>query len=138
VKIWKISFLITVCLTIVFLAGCAAQASDVLVAYTRAGGIANLNDSLTVYRDGRVTVTRRGNQCEFILDRGELKLLEETLATAGLADLDRQYLPENQGADLLEYAVTYNGRTISAQDTAVPDSLWPVLELLNQTAGKCS
>ena len=136
----RITFIHTLLFTAgcaVLLAGCAAQAPDVLASYSRVGGFANLDDSLTVHRDGRVVVTRRNGQCEFVLDRSELKRLEETLDAADLAGLDSQYLPDAAGADLMEYAVTYNGRTVSAADTAVPDQLWPVLELLNQMIAAC-
>ena len=122
----------------VLLAGCMAQTSNVLVEYSRSGGIANLDDSLIINQDGSVVVTRRNGRCELFLDRGELKLLEETFAAANFAELDRQYLPDNQGADLLQYEIMYDGRAVAAKDGAVPDALWPALELLNQIAARCS
>ncbi|RME11383.1 MAG: hypothetical protein D6816_02170 [Bacteroidetes bacterium] len=125
-------------MAVILLGGCAGQSPEPLAKYSRSGGIANLDDSLVVYQDGRTVITRRGKACELTLSESELQQLETALAAANLNALDGQYRPNGPGADLMTYAVTYDGRTVSAADTAVPDSLWPVLELFNQTAGKCN
>ena len=40
--------------------------------------------------------------------------------------------PHQGGSDLFQYELTFQGRTVRAVDTAVPDALQPAIELLNQ------
>ena len=58
--------------------------------------------------------------------------LVSVLNNAEFTKLRSEYLPSRKGSDLMEYIVTYKDHQVRAMDTAVPDSLWPVLELLNQ------
>ena len=46
--------------------------------------------------------------------------------------LDPEYLAQGAGADLIEYQVTYKGHTVRVVDTAVPESLLPILALLDE------
>jgi hypothetical protein len=82
-----------------------------LVDYQRSGGIAGADDH-----------------------PDELKALQALLADDDFAALSGNYLPDNS-ADLFEYRLTANGRTIRTRDTAVPEAARPVLDWLNALIG---
>lgn len=46
--------------------------------------------------------------------------------------LDEEYLPAQPGADVYDYRLTYGGHTVRMVDTAVPEDLMPILDMLNQ------
>jgi len=116
-----------------WLVGCTGTtASGILGEYRRIGGFAGLDDHLVINMNGQVTLTRKTEQYEFVLDRATMKQLQTLFDNAEFSKLRREYLPSRQGSDLFEYVVTYKGHTVRTMDTAVPESLQPILELLNQ------
>jgi hypothetical protein len=100
--------------------------------YQRSGGIAGVDDRLVVDADWNATLTRSGQATEFTLDAETIAGLQALLDKAGFADLDAEYLPAQQGADLFEYTLTYLGHTVRTADTAVPAGLQPVLDELSR------
>jgi hypothetical protein len=115
------------------LIGCArASSSEVLIEYRRSGGFAGFDDQLVIKENGEATLTRRADRTEFALDSETVDRLQALLAEAKFSQLRREYLPSQQGSDLFEYVVTYNGHTVRTMDGAVPSSLQPILEALNQ------
>lgn len=123
------------------LASCAAPERDkspasMLVEYRRTGGIAGLDDHLQVDATGKATLTRRSVRSEFTIEPETLRQLRERLDKAGFPRMWPEYLPSGKGRDLFTYVITYQGRTVRTMDTAVPEALRPVLELLNELVGK--
>jgi hypothetical protein len=104
----------------------------ILAEYRRSGGFAGLDDYLVIQVNGQATLTRKTEHYEFVLDRDTMNQLQALFDDAEFSKLRREYLPSRQGSDLFEYVVTYKGHTVRTMDTAVPEALWPVLELLNQ------
>jgi hypothetical protein len=96
-----------------------------------------LNDHLTIYGDGAAKLARKGKDCAFALDPSDVAWLQKVLADAQFSRLKRTYSPSRQGADFFTYFVSYQGHTVQAIDTAVPDALHPVLNLLNRTVDRC-
>jgi hypothetical protein len=124
---------VTIAVLLGWLAGCGAPASpEVIVEYRRTGGFAGLDDHLVVRADGETTLDRREERYEFELDSETMDRLLTALDNAELSQLDGEYLPSQKGGDLFECVVAYQGYTVRTGDTAVPESLWPALELLNQ------
>jgi len=116
-----------------WLIGCAGTASSgVLVDYRRSGGFAGLDDHLIIDSSGQATLTRQTQRYEFALDSDTVDRLVALLDSVGFSKLCGEHLPSHQGSDLFEYVVTYEGQTVRTMDIAVPESLQPVLELLNQ------
>jgi hypothetical protein len=122
-------------------AGCAQKSSPtppptpapkVLIEYHRSGGFAGVIEDLIIYDDGRAVLTQRTGRSEFTLDEDSVKQITEKLEQATFSALKKEYLPERPGADFFEYEISYKGHTVKAQDTAVPESLLPVLESLNE------
>lgn len=109
-----------------------ARPSGPLIEYHRTGGIAGFDDRLVIGADGAGQITQRSGSATFTLDRDALSRLTAALDQGGFGRLGKEYLPANTCCDLMEYTVTYQGRSVRTMDTAVPEALQPILAELNQ------
>ena len=135
---------IAACLVPVLGSSCSSQpppipatGHSVLVIYERSGGLAGLRDHLTIYSDGHCELQRKGVELEFTLETDEVERLTDIIEEANIPALKGSYLPGSTGADLFEYAVSYQPETgkmhtVRATNGAVPDALQPVLHELNR------
>ena len=108
-----------------------AGTAATLVEFGRQGGIAGLDDRLTVMADGSFTLVRgkpvanrRGQ-----LGSDELAGLRNALSRSNFAGLPG--VQSAQGNDLFTYRVVYGGRQILAQDGGVVPPLTPVITALS-------
>jgi hypothetical protein len=76
----------------------------VVVIFKRSGGIAGLDETLTVYEDGRLAFVGRDNENMAQVAPDELSELRRLLATPEFAALDARY--SALGADLFTYSIT--------------------------------
>jgi heat shock protein HslJ len=102
----------------------------VLVEFTRTGGFAGFNDALIIYQDGSAVVTRKEFTREITLTADELSTIRQLLQDASFGSLLPDYPPAAPGADYFTYTLTYEGKTVTAQDTGVPEALQPLIEEL--------
>jgi hypothetical protein len=112
-----------------------ATATDTLVAFTRTGGLAGANDSLTVRPDGSYTIqTKQGTKSGKLTDE-ELGALKEAL---GAANFDKMPTVNDNGqvADAYTYTITYAGKQITAKDGSIPPALQPVISALGAFLSK--
>ncbi|MEU7872307.1 hypothetical protein [Dactylosporangium sp. NPDC049140] len=110
-------------------------ATDSLVTFTRTGGLAGNNDSLTVRPDGSYTIqTKQGTKS------GKLTAEELAALKTALESADFNKLPttnDNGGiADAYTYTVTYAGKQITAKDGSIPPALQPVISALGAFLSK--
>lgn len=105
--------------------------ASVLVEFHRSGGIVGRQDNLVVRGDGTAHLSRRGAELDFTVAPDTLRQLRATLKQIDFASLRAEYLPTRPGADLFEYTVVYQGRRVRCMDTAVPDPLQPLIQLLS-------
>jgi hypothetical protein len=105
--------------------------SSALVEFTRTGGFAGVNDHLTINTNRQATLTQKSGPSEFVIDQQTYDQLKQQLDQAGFASLKPDYPAQPGAADLFTYTVVYGGRTVRAQDTAVPASLQPAISTLN-------
>jgi hypothetical protein len=111
----------------------ATNPSGELVDYRRSGGIAGLEDRLTVSRSGvGVHTPRNGVPRVFRVSPAALADLERALEAANFQSLDPSYLPTTPISDAFTYTITYLGGTVVASDGAVPTPLEPVVAALNR------
>ena len=109
-----------------------ADPNAVLVQMTRAGGIAGEVVEVTVYGDGRAQVTRsRGSG-------GDVQLTEDELATlrGNLAQLELGESGTPRGADLYEYTLVLNGRSVRNYTLDLPPSWLPVVAQLEEVIAR--
>ena len=139
--------LIFVCLLVgAAMAGCQRELSNsgekILISYQRSGGIAGLVDDLSIDNNGHCILQRKNLKQEFDLTPGNLEQLGQAFEKADFFTLNREYLPDNIGADRIEYIVTYRTtdkeHTVRAMDGTFPDALAPVLSLLDQIVSENS
>ena len=76
----------------------------VLVIFKRSGGIAGVNETLTVYDDGRIAFAGRNHESTAQIAPDELSTLRQLLASPEFAALDSRY--PAMGADLFIYSIT--------------------------------
>jgi hypothetical protein len=107
-----------------------STSADILVEYSRQGGIRGISDHLTVLEDGAVTVTRNRPAATQSgqLSPAELTDLRQLLDALNSTPPSR---PDPvKGNDLYSYQVIYRGTEILAEQGAVPPALEPVLAQL--------
>jgi hypothetical protein len=75
-----------------------------MVIFKRSGGIAGLNETMTIYDDGRITFVGRDNEDTVQVAPEELSELQRLLTTPEFAALDARY--SALGADLFTYSIT--------------------------------
>ena len=123
--------------TILVLVGCLVNCtttmpSAILIEYRHSGGFVGLDDHLVIENNGEATLTRKSERYEFTLDSDTIDHLQTLFEEAEFSQLRKEYLPPRQGSDLFDYVVIYKGHTVRTMDGAVPPSLQPILEALNQ------
>lgn len=107
--------------------------SNVLLEYSRTGGIAGMNDHLIIYTNGKAVYTGRSKTpVEFTLDQSKLNELTDLLAKAQFTQLAGEYMPKGTVMDAFTYVITYKGHSVRTQDTATPDVLQPVIGALGK------
>jgi hypothetical protein len=132
VREWTL-LVIAVAMLTAGLVGCVrASSSETLIEYRRSGGIAGLDDHLVIRKSGEAVLTRGSERYEFAVGDDTMDHLQTLFSEAEFSQLQKEYLPSRQGADQISYVVTYDGHTVKTMDGAVPSSLQPILEALNQ------
>jgi len=107
-------------------------AADVLVTYRRQGGLAGVDDRLTVRPDGAYEVTHRGGAVATgRLSPDEVAGLKSVLDGSKFAEIP-VWSPATGVADGFSYRVGYRSREVMAQDGAVPAALQPVIGALDK------
>jgi hypothetical protein len=107
-------------------------APDVLVTYGRQGGLAGLDDRLSVRPDGAYEVTHRGGAAVTgRLSPDEMAGLRAVLDGSRFAEIPSMN-PATGVADGFTYRVGYRNKEVMAQDGAVPAALQPVIGALDR------
>lgn len=119
-------------------ASCQGMSSpEVFIEYRRSGGFAGVDDHLVIDATGRATVDRKTAACEFDLDDNTINQLRALFDDMGFSRLSSEGRASRRGPDFFEYTVTYKTHTVRTIDGSVPESLWPMLESLNQVVEGC-
>jgi hypothetical protein len=101
------------------------------VDYQRSGGIAGVNDRLVIFDNGITLVSSRTTSREILLNQSDLEQISGIFAEAKFSELEGNYTSRRGGVDLLQYSISYRGRTVNTEDTAIPVSLEPVIKELD-------
>ena len=119
------------------IAGCAEAtptdtiSTEVLVEYQRSGGLAGFDDLVIIDAARKAVITRKGKSIESVLEQKSFEHIVQQLDQLGFSELEKDYLPADTCCDLIEYTMTYQDQTVRMMDTAVPESLQPILDSLN-------
>lgn len=109
--------------------GCAR--SDAWVEFAKSGGLGNVRSTVTVTRDGSVTVNKREGSSTFVLSSDQRQRLEAALASAKSAPS----APSSGARDAYRYVLTVDGNSQSWDDRVEPRELAPVREFFEAEAG---
>jgi hypothetical protein len=111
----------------------------VLVAYDRTGGLAGIQDKLTVRRSGRASYSRLRGSARGTLQLSctRLRAFRTALVRARFATLAPVYAPDTPLGDGLVESVSYGGRTVRVLTGAEPPPrLARVLALLRDIVSR--
>jgi hypothetical protein len=128
----RVPLLIFVLLLVIIVGACATSTGTTVVDYRRMGGFVGLDDHLSIDANRQAQLARRTTRVAFILPADQFEHLKTAFASANFPSLRAEYMPASGGADIIEYVITYNGHMVRTADTAIPESLQPILDLLNQ------
>jgi hypothetical protein len=102
------------------------------VDYQRTGGIAGVNDRLVIFDNGVGLVSSRTTSREILLNQSDLEQISAIFNAAQFSLLEGNYTSRRGGADFLQYSISYRGKTVNTEDTAIPPSLEPVIKELDR------
>jgi hypothetical protein len=127
----------------VLLSGCLgertppASSADppvILVDYQRTGGIAGMNDRVVIFDNGVAMISTRKTMTEFSLNQTELEQIDSLFKANKFMELEGNYTSAREGADFLQYSISYRGKTVKTEDTAIPDQVEPIIDEMNRIA----
>jgi hypothetical protein len=134
-------FVSALLLVAVSLCGCVSEPETnghsspppgILLDYHRTGGIAGFDDHLVVFENGDAIISTRKGSGTFALNPDSLKEIKDLMDKAQFTTLNASYSTSSSGADYFRYEVTYQGHTVTTEDTGVPDRLVPVIREMNE------
>ncbi|HTY15883.1 MAG TPA: hypothetical protein VMC42_09280 [Methanoregulaceae archaeon] len=111
----------------------------VFVHYERSGGIAGFDDKLTIYENRTAIVNTRNGGRTFTITPSEKAGLVSLFGSTGFDLVNQEDLPMfkiGAGADLFSYVIEFRGHKIQAIELAIPDSLRPVIDSLDEIVRK--
>jgi hypothetical protein len=103
-------------------------APTLFVDYQRSGGIAGFNDRLVIFDNGVTLVSSRSTSREIRLNQSDLEQISALFETAQFPSLEGNYTSRRGGADFMQYSISYKGKTVNTEDTAIPPSLEPIIK----------
>jgi hypothetical protein len=128
-------FLSIVLILALALSGCAGATPStegkVIIEYHRSGGVLGWDEHLIIRENGKAILTRHGQCHKFNVDDKTLNIFQNRLEITNFSELCGEYLPSEKSSDGIEYTII-SGCTVHTMDGAVPESLWPLIEVLNQ------
>jgi hypothetical protein len=107
-------------------------APAVLVDYYRTGGFAGFNDRLVVFDNGVAVISGKNVNYEIDLNRSDLDRITLVFNTSQFSMLEGNYYARHTSADLIKYTISYHGKSVTAEDSAIPPSLQSVIDELNR------
>ncbi len=110
----------------------------VFVDYQRTGGIAGLDDRLVIFNNGVAVISRKTVSKEIALNQSELERITGIFNEAQFSMLQGNYTARLGAADYYRYTISYHGKTVIAEDSAIPPSLHPVIDEMNRIINMAS
>ena len=108
---------------------------EVLVDYSRSGGIAGFNDRLVIFDNGIALVSSKTTNSEVDLNQTDIDNIIILFNQAQFSQLEGNYSARAGSVDLIKYSISYENKTVNTEDTAIPPLLKPVITELNRIVG---
>lgn len=125
----------------ILLSGCLGAKSPSLISsappgvfvdYQRTGGIAGVNDRVVIFDNGITVISGRTVNTEITFNQTELERIGILFSENKFSALEGNYTSRRSGADLMQYRISYHGKTVQTEDTATPPTLQPIIEEMNR------
>ncbi|WAC05601.1 MAG: hypothetical protein OS112_02945 [Methanoregula sp.] len=107
-------------------------APAVFVDYYRTGGIAGFDDRLVIFDNGAAVVATKDGSKEIVLNSTDMNRISDMFMQAQFSMLQNNYPAPRGSLELIRYSISYHGKTVTTEDSAVPPSLDPVLDEMNR------
>jgi hypothetical protein len=108
-------------------------APAIFVDYYRTGGLAGLDDRLIVFDNGAAIITTKAGSRAVVLNSSAIDAISDLFTQAQFSMLQTNYpAPHGGGSDLIKYSISYHGKTITTEDSAIPPPLLPVIDEMNR------
>jgi hypothetical protein len=108
---------------------------EVLVDYSRSGGIVGFNDRLVIFDNGIALVSSKTTNSDVDLNQTDIDNIIILFNQAQFSQLEGNYSARAGSVDLIKYSISYENKTENTEDTAIPPSLNPVIAELNRIVG---
>jgi hypothetical protein len=102
------------------------------VDFHRTGGIAGVNDRLVIFDNGVGLVSSRTTSREILLNQSDLQQISAIFEKGQFKTLEGNFTSRRGGADLMQYSINYQGKTVITEDTAIPPPLEPVIKEMDR------
>jgi hypothetical protein len=144
IRKWVAAFIV-VLLAAVAISGCLGDRMPsisspappaVFVDYQRTGGIAGLDDRLVIFDNGVAVLSRKTVSTEIALNKSELERITGIFNEAQFSMLQGNYTARYGASDYFRYTISYHGKTVNAEDSAIPPSLQKVIDEMNRIINK--
>jgi hypothetical protein len=104
----------------------------VLVDYYRTGGIAGFNDRLVIFDNGVAVVSGKTLNQEIEINKTDIDRIVLLFNQSRFSTLEQSYSARPGSADLIKYTISFQNKTVEAEDTVIPLALQPVIDELNR------
>jgi hypothetical protein len=104
----------------------------IFVDYHRTGGIAGFDDRIVIFDNGVAVISQKIASKEITLNQSDLRRISGIFDEAQFSMLQGNYTARSGAADYFRYTISYHGKTVIAEDSAVPPSLQPVITEMNR------
>ena len=140
IRKWIAAFIV-VLLAAVALSGCLGIKTPpvsrpappaVVVDYQRTGGIAGLDERIVIFDNGVAVISQKTASTEITLNQTDLEQITGIFNEAQFSMLQGNYTARRGAADYFRYTISYHGKTVIAEDSAIPPSLQPVIADMNR------
>lgn len=109
----------------------SAPPPEILVDYTRTGGIAGFSDHLVVFENGQAVYDTHSGSGLIMLDEPTLWELCDLLEEADFPNLSTEYPAKTAGADYFTYLIIYRNTAVMTETTGIPPDLDPLITSLD-------
>jgi hypothetical protein len=107
-------------------------APAIFLDYHRSGGIACFDDRLVVFDNGAAIVATKKASREIVLNATEIDRISGLFTIAQFSMLQTNYPAPHGSVDLIQYSVSYHGKTVATEDSAIPPALQPVIDEMDR------
>jgi hypothetical protein len=104
----------------------------VLVDYYRTGGFAGFDDRLVIFDNGIAVVSSKTFNQEIEINKTDIDRIIILFNQSQFSMLEGNYSAHHGSVDLIKYTISYNSKTVNAEDSAIPLTLQPVIDELNR------